>query len=229
MKYCLILDDEPLAVDLLRSYVEKTDELEIAFAGTNAFEAIQYIQKNNVDIVFLDIQMPELTGLQVLKIIGEGYHVIFTTAYTDYAVDGFEYNITDYLLKPISYERFLKAVAKTNAQSNRQSSAAGEVANDFIFIKTDNKMVKVNLRDILFIEGLKDYLRIHTTSEKLITLMTLKSLEQLLPPAKFMRVHKSYIISVNKIDSVERNRIFIGQDVIPVGDTYKDAFQKIIG
>ncbi|CAN5555145.1 LytTR family DNA-binding domain-containing protein [soil metagenome] len=228
MKQCVILDDEPLAVDLLKSYVDRTEGLSIAYAGTNVFEAIQFIQKNNIDIIFLDVQMPELTGLQVLKIIGTHYQVIFTTAYTDYALDGYDFNITDYLLKPITYERFMKAVDKTNKPIEYNSVPETNIANDFIFIKTDSKMVKVNLQDIIFVEGLKDYLSIHTNTEKLITLMTLKSLELLLPDRQFIRVHKSYIIALNKINSIEKSRIFIGNEVIPIGDTYRDNFLKRI-
>jgi two-component system, LytTR family, response regulator len=182
------------------------------------------------------MQMPELTGIQVLKIIGTGYKVIFTTAYTDYALDGYEYNITDYLLKPISFERFTKAIEKINQNNNVSWDTNHGVANqktntaesDFIFIKSDSKMIKINLADILFIEGLKDYLSIQTTSEKLITLQNLKTVEQHLNPQHFMRVHKSYIVALNKIDTIERNRIFIGERVIPVGDTYRDAFLKRI-
>ncbi len=230
---CVILDDEPLAVDLLTTYINDTENLQLAFASTNAFEAIQYIQKNDVDIVFLDMQMPELTGIQVLKIIGTGYKVIFTTAYTDYALDGYEYNITDYLLKPISLERFTKAIEKINQNNNvswdtNHGNHGMRNEDDFIFIKSDSKMIKINLVNILFIEGLKDYLSIQTTTEKLITLQNLKTFEQHLNPQQFMRVHKSYIVSLNKIDTIERNRIFIGEHVIPVGDTYRDAFLKRI-
>jgi two-component system, LytTR family, response regulator len=223
---CVILDDEPLAVELIASYINDTENLQLAFASTNAFEAIQYIQKNEVDIVFLDMQMPELTGMQVLKIIGTGYKVIFTTAYTDYALDGYEYNITDYLLKPISFERFTKAIEKINQNNNANSSWDTNHGNDtkhgtrseddFIFIKSDGKMIKINLTDILFIEGLKDYLSIQTSTEKLITLQNLKTFEQHLNPQQFMRVHKSYIVALNKIDTIERNRIFMGEHVIPI-------------
>jgi two-component system, LytTR family, response regulator len=235
---CVILDDEPLAVELISTYINETDNLQLAFASTNAFEAIQYIQKNDVDIVFLDMQMPELTGIQVLKIIGTGYKVIFTTAYTDYALDGYEYNITDYLLKPISFERFTKAIEKLNQNNITHVSWDTNHGNHgnhgmrsedgFIFIKSDNKMIKINLQEILFIEGLKDYLSIQTTTEKLITLQNLKTFEQYLNPQQFMRVHKSYIVALNKIDTIERNRIFIDVHVIPIGDTYRDAFLKRI-
>ncbi len=230
---CVILDDEPLAVDLLTSYINETDNLQLAFASTNAFEAIQYIQKNDVDIVFLDMQMPELTGIQVLKIIGVGYKVIFTTAYIDYALDGYEFNITDYLLKPISFERFTKAIEKINqnnivSKESKHGNHGIGSNDDFIFIKSDSKMIKINLRNILFIEGLKDYLSIQTDNEKLITLQNLKTFEQYLNQQHFMRVHKSFIVALNKIDTLERNRIFIGEYVVPIGDTYRDAFLKRI-
>jgi two-component system, LytTR family, response regulator len=230
---CVILDDEPLAVDLLSSYINDTESLQLVFAGTNVFDAIQFIQKNEVDIVFLDMQMPELTGIQVLKIIGTGYKVIFTTAYTDYAMDGYEYNITDYLLKPISFERFTKAIEKININglwdtTHGINSNHSKGEDDFIFIKSDSKMIKINLQEILFIEGLKDYLSIQTQTEKLITLQNLKNFEQHLNHQQFMRVHKSYIVALNKIDTIERNRIFIGKHVIPIGDTYRDVFLKRI-
>jgi two-component system, LytTR family, response regulator len=225
---CVILDDEPLAVALLTTYVNDTEGLHLAFATTNAFEAIQYIQKNEVDIIFLDMQMPELMGIQVLKILGSGYKVIFTTAYTDYALDGYEYSIADYLLKPISYDRFTKAIEKIQQQTIATVPKSITAEDDFIFIKSDSKMIKVNLNEILFIEGLKDYLSIQTSSEKLITLQNLKTFEQHLHTQQFMRVHKSYIIALNKIDTIERSRIFIGNHVIPIGDTYRDIFMRRI-
>ena len=228
MMKCVILDDEPLAVELLTKYIADTETLSLAFATTNAYEAIQFIQKNEVDVVFLDMQMPELTGLQVLKIIGPAYKVIFTTAYTDYALDGYEYSITDYLLKPISFERFTKAVEKLTLKMNDTVNHTIKNDNDFIFIKSDSKMIKVNIKDILFVEGLKDYISIQTTAEKLITLQNLKTFEQHLQSQQFMRVHKSYIVALNKIDTIERNRIFIGEHVIPIGDTYRDFFIKRI-
>ncbi len=225
---CVILDDEPLAVALLTSYINDTENLTLALSTTDVFEAIQYIQKNEVDIIFLDMQMPELTGIQVLKIIGTGYKIIFTTAYTDYALDGYEYNIIDYLLKPISFQRFTKAIEKINTPLTSIQNKKNSVDDDFIFIKSDSKMIKINLTDILFVEGLKDYLSIQTNTEKLITLQNLKNVEQYLNPQQFMRVHKSYIVSLSKIDSIERNRIFIGEYVIPIGDTYKEIFLKRI-
>ncbi len=225
---CVILDDEPLAVELLTKYINDTEALTLSFASTNPFEAIQFIQKNEVEVIFLDMQMPELTGLQVLKIIGSGYKVIFTTAYTDYALDGYEYNITDYLLKPISYERFLKSIQKIQTVINAPNAKSIVLEDDFIFIKTDGKMIKINISDIQFIEGLKDYISIQTNTEKLITLQNLKNFEEHLSTQQFMRVHKSYIVALNKIDSIERNRIFIGTHIIPIGDTYREQFLKRI-
>jgi two-component system, LytTR family, response regulator len=224
---CVILDDEPLAIDLLSKYITDTESLSLAFASTNAFEAIQFIQKNEVDLIFLDVQMPELTGIQVLKILGNNYKVILTTAYSDYALESYDYNIADYLLKPISYERFLKSLSKVNG-TNGTTTKTLAMEDDFIFIKTDGKMVKINLTEILFIEGLKDYISIQTTKEKLITLQNLKAVEQQLSAHQFMRVHKSFIIALNKIDTIERNRIFIGSNAIPIGDTYRELFLKRI-
>ena len=226
MLTCVLLDDEPLAIELLSNYISKTETLQLLLATTNVYEAIQYIQKNKVDIVFLDIQMPELNGLQVLKIIGAGYKVIFTTAYTDYALDGYDNAITDYLLKPISYERFTKAIEKIGVVNKPKGALTPMAEMDYIFIKADSKMIKVTLADILYIEGLKDYISIQTKTEKLITLQNLKNFEQFLNPQQFMRVHKSYIVALNKIDTIEKNRLFISNQVIPIGDTYRDVFLK---
>jgi DNA-binding LytR/AlgR family response regulator len=225
---CVILDDEPLAVELLTKYINDTASLSLTFASTNAFDTIQFIQKNEVDIIFLDVQMPELSGIQVLKIIGNQYKVILTTAYTDYALDGYEYNVLDYLLKPIAYERFLKAVNKVTATTTVAVTKTVSAEDDFIFIKSDSKMIKITIPEILFVEGMKDYICIQTHKEKLITLQNLKTLEQHLPVQQFMRVHKSYIVALNKIEVIERNRIFIGNHCIPIGDTYRDNFLKRI-
>lgn len=228
MLKCVVLDDEPLAVELLTTYINDTGQLTLAYATTDPYAAIQYIQTNEVNVVFLDMQMPELTGIQVLKIIGNNYKVIFTTAYTDYALDGYEYSIADYLLKPISFERFTKAIDKIKVRDVTDTLKKNAKDDDFIFVKTDGKMVKINIADILFIEGLKDYISIKTKEEKLITLQNLRSFEEHLNAQQFMRVHKSYIVALNKIDVIERNRIFIGQNIIPIGDTYRDLFLKRI-
>jgi len=229
---CAVIDDEPWAVSLLVDYISKTDFLELAFSSSDAIEALQKIQQQPVDLVFLDIQMPELTGLQFMKINAGRSKVILTTAYSEYALEGYEHNVVDYLLKPISFERFYTAALKAKDLLQHAATAPAvmipQSANDFIFIKTDSKIVNVSLSDILFIEGLKDYIAINTIKEKLITLDSLKTLEESLPGQRFIRVHKSYIISIEKIDSIERNRIFIKDAVIPIGDTYRERFFKAI-
>ena len=231
---CAVIDDEPWAVSLLVDYISKADFLELVFSASNAIEALQKIQQQPVDLVFLDIQMPELTGLQFMKINAGRSKVILTTAYSEYALEGYEHNVVDYLLKPISFERFYTAALKAKDLLQHAASAppviitAQAAANDFIFIKTDSKIVNVSLSDILFIEGLKDYIAINTTKEKLITLDSLKTLEESLPGQRFIRVHKSYIISIEKISSIERNRIFIKDTVVPIGDTYRERFFKAI-
>src|SRR6195952_3684733 len=233
---CLIVDDEPLALHILEDYMSKIPFLQLVKATTNPIEALTLVQEGNVDLVFLDVQMPELTGIQFLKISNGKAKVILTTAYPEYALEGYELDVVDYLLKPIAFDRFFKAVQK--AQGIIQPSAKPIVAveaapqndflSDFIFVKSEHKIQKVYLRDILFIEGLKDYISIFTAAERIITLQNMKKMEDALPGKHFIRVHKSYIVSINKIDSIERSRIFIADKIIPVGDTYRDEFFKIV-
>jgi DNA-binding LytR/AlgR family response regulator len=223
---CIVIDDEPWALALIEDYVNKTPFLELIFSTTRPIEAINFLQENKVDLVFSDIQMKELTGIQLMKIAGEKCRYILTTAYGEYALDGYEHNVLDYLLKPITYERFLKAASKARDYfSTKQAAPANEVKQkDFIFCKTDNRLVRLPLEDILFIEGLRDYISLQTKTEKLIVLENLKNLENELPANLFMRVHKSFIVALNKIEVIERNRIFIGKHIIPIGDTYKSVF-----
>ena len=233
---CAVIDDEPWAIALLTDYIKKTDFLDLVFATTNAIEALQKIQQQPVDLVFLDIQMPELTGIQFMKINGGKSRVILTTAYSEYALDGYEHNVIDYLLKPVSFDRFYTAALKAKAtiaptQVATPAFIPQVVPNntpDFIFVKTDSRIVNVSLSDILYVEGLKDYIAINTTKEKLITLESLKTLEEGLPKQRFLRVHKSYMVAIEKIDSIERSRIFIRDVVIPIGDTYREIFFKAI-
>lgn len=228
---CMAIDDEPLALELLTDYIGKVPFLQLVYTNTNAIEALQYLQQNKVDLLFLDIQMPDLTGLQVMKIIQNNCRVILTTAYSEYALDGYEHNVIDYLLKPISFDRFYTAAEKARAIFIKPADnlvSASPVTPGFIFIKTDSRLVKVKLEDILLVEGMKDYVAIHTEQDKLITLQSMRSMEESLPPQQFIRVHKSFIIAINKIDSIERNRIFIKQEVIPIGETYRDLFFKLI-
>jgi len=233
---CLVVDDEPLALHILEDYISKMPFLELVKVTTNPIEALQLVQQGNIDLVFLDVQMPELTGIQFLRIANGKSKVILTTAYSQYALEGYELDVIDYLLKPIAFDRFFKSVQK--AQTIIQPSSKPEIKveavaqndflSDFIFVKTEHKIQKVYLNDILFIEGLKDYISIFTPAERIITLQNMKKMEDALPEKHFIRVHKSYIVSINKIDSIERSRIFIGDKIIPVGDTYREDFFKIV-
>ncbi len=238
---CLIVDDEPLALHILEDYISKIPFLQLVKATTNPIEALTIVQDKGADLVFLDVQMPELSGIQFLRIANGKAKVILTTAYPQYALEGYELDVIDYLLKPIAFDRFFKAVQKAQTILQPPAAAAAQPApvdngqqprqdflSDFIFVKTEHKIQKVYLNDILFIEGLKDYISIFTPAERIITLQNMKKMEDALPSKYFIRVHKSYIVSVNKIDSIERSRIFIGDKIIPVGDTYREEFFKVI-
>ncbi|MFB2117820.1 LytR/AlgR family response regulator transcription factor [Parapedobacter sp. 2B3] len=234
MVRCIAVDDEPLALDIISDYVAKVPELTLVASTTNAIEALAMVQNGEVDLAFLDVQMPELTGIQFLKIINGKCDVILTTAYPQYALDGYELNVVDYLLKPIAFDRFYRSVQKVLA--NRPQQVAQPVSTslpsdtvDFIFIKTEHKIQRVDLDDILYIEGLKDYISIYTAAERIVTLQNMKKMEDILPSNRFVRVHRSYIVALEKIASIERGRIFIEDKIIPVGDTYRDAFYKYIG
>jgi DNA-binding LytR/AlgR family response regulator len=223
----------------LEDYISKIPFLQLVQATTNPIEALTIVQEKGVDLVFLDVQMPELTGIQFLRIANGKAKVILTTAYPQYALEGYELDVIDYLLKPIAFDRFFKSVQKAQAvlqpaaakpatETSSQQQPQQDFLSDFIFVKTEHKIQKVYLNDILFIEGLKDYISIFTPAERIITLQNMKKMEDALPSKYFIRVHKSYIVSVNKIDSIERSRIFIGDKIIPVGDTYREEFFKII-
>src|ERR1700743_2885970 len=233
---CLVVDDEPLALHILEDYISKMPFLTLVKSTTNPIEALTLVQEGGVDLVFLDVQMPELTGIQFLKIANGRVKVILTTAYSQYALEGYELDVADYLLKPIAFDRFYTAVQKVRERLTpaaavapiKEEPAQPDLLSDFIFVKTEHKIQKVYLNDILFIEGLKDYISIFTPSERIITLQNMKKMEDALPEKYFIRVHKSYIVSLNKIDSIERSRIWIGDKIIPVGDTYREDFFKII-
>jgi two-component system LytT family response regulator len=234
---CLVVDDEPLALQILEDYISKIPFLTLVKATTNAIEALTLVQEGNIDLVFLDVQMPELTGIQFLRIANGKAKVVLTTAYSQYALEGYELDVVDYLLKPIAFDRFFKSAQKAQAiiqPANKQPAEAiqpvqqQDFLSDFIFVKSEHKIQKIHLHQILFIEGLKDYISIFTQSERIITLQNMKKMEEILPEKHFVRVHKSYIVALNKIDSIERGRIFIGDKTIPVGDTYRDDFFKII-
>ena len=216
---CLIIDDEPLPLALLSDYINKTPYLQLAGAYTNPLDALMAAQQQPIDLIFLDIQMPELNGVQFMELINGKCKVIFTTAYPNYALKGYDLDVLDYLLKPISFERFLKAAGKAMPLSQAERA---------LFVKVEHKIIKISLSEIQYIEGLKEYIAIHTLDKKIITLQSMKKMEEVLPPAQFLRTHKSFIVALDKIDSVERNRIFIKKNIIPIGDTYKESFFAVI-
>lgn len=216
---CIIVEDEPLAMKRTQSYVQKTPTLELLGSFENALEALEFLSNNKTDLIFLDIQMDELTGIEFLESTTIESKVIFTTAFEEYALKSYELNVLDYLLKPYTYPRFLKAVNKFTKENE---------ITDYTFIKSGYQLEKVYFNDILFIEGMGDYRGIHTTNKKILTLQTFSELQQLLPISIFKRVHKSYMVSVNKIDSVKRTIIVIGKERIPISSTYKDDFHRFI-
>lgn len=227
---CVILDDEPMAVALLSKYVEKIPSFELIKATTNPFEVLQLIAQTTIDLLFIDIQMPELTGLQMMEMLGNKTKFVITSAYSEYALNGYEHNVVDYLLKPISFDRFYKSVQKIETLFKEIVTEVAvkveEKPEEFLFVKTDGKLVKIRLTNLLLIEGLKDYLYLHLKNEKLIVLDTLKDFESKLPNLDFMRIHKSFIIRLDQIETIERNRIFIQNKIIPIGETYKNKFQE---
>ncbi len=233
----IIVDDEPLALDILEAHIEKIPELELLSRCSNAIEANQALNENEVDLLFLDIQMPQLTGIEFLRSIKNPPMVIFTTAYPEYAVEGFNLEAVDYLLKPISFERFLKATNKVIDRMNAgdgstDPGSASDSADDFFFVKSDKKLVKVFYKDILYIEGLKDYVIIRTETGRVITLQTMKSLEHKLPSSMFMRIHRSYIMNLQKIKALEGNMVELvekGQTKhIPIGKNYRDGLAELV-
>lgn len=231
---CLIIDDKPLAIDILADYTRKTLFLELIATTTNPIEGLSIVRQQQIDLVFLDIQMPELTGLQFMKIAGNQCKVILTTAYSEYALDGFENDVIDYLLKPIAFDRFYRAAEKAMRIIGKSSAGTAhplpqnEPQNEYIFVKTEHRIQKINLRDILFIEGLQNYISINTGTERILSLQPLKKIEETLPQKEFIRVHKSYIVALRHITAIERSRIFVGDAVIPVGDNYREGFYRIV-
>lgn len=243
MLRCIAVDDEAYATRLLASYIQKIPTLELAGTTTNPLEALQWVQEGRADLVFLDIQMPELTGLQFLKICGARCKVILTTAYPEYALDGYEHDVVDYLLKPIAFDRFLRAVQKVQAllpatppvaAAPPMAPALGPVpappVADYLFVKGEskNKYLKLNYTDILYIQGLKNYVSIVVPGQRIITYLTLRDLEAQLPQPPFVRVHKSFIISLDHLRMVEGNTLHVGPASITVGETYRDEFFKLI-
>lgn len=228
---CLVVDDKPLAVDILTDYVSKVSFLHLAGATTNPLDALNRVSEHAVELIFLDIQMPQLTGLQFLRALQGRAHVILTTAYAEYALDGFEHDVIDYLLKPISFDRFYRSAQKAQA---RLRPTAEQSVQPFLFVKTEHRMQRVDLEAIRYIEGLQNYVVIHTSTEKIMARQTILSLENALPTPAFVRVHKSFIVALAHISTIERSRIFISETegvpvVIPIGDAYREAFYNRLG
>src|SRR6478735_342085 len=216
---CVIIDDEPLARKGLREYISDVDFLHLAGEYDNPLKATEMISRVEAQLLFLDIQMPKITGLDFMKTLQRPVPVIFTTAYPQYALDGFDLNALDYLVKPISFERFLKAALKAKEYyeiRNHNEETAAEKKEDYFFIKSDNKLVKIFFDEILFVEALQNYVTIHTTDHKYITYLTFKSVEEYLPTDRFIKTHKSYIVSAAKISSIEGNDIRVGSHHIPI-------------
>lgn len=230
----IIVDDEPLALDVLETYISQLPELELVARCENALEAREVLKEHEVDLMFLDINMPQLTGIDFVKTLSIRPKVIFTTAHPDYAVEGFELDAVDYLMKPISLERFMKAVNKVidMTSDSASSNAAPAKEEDFFFVKADKKLVKVNFDDILYIEGLKDYVIIRQQEGRVITLQTMKSLEAKLPDHLFKRIHRSYIVNIGAIDAVVGNMIELKEKSqvkhIPIGKNYRDELLAVI-
>jgi DNA-binding LytR/AlgR family response regulator len=226
---CIIVDDEPLAREAIQLLVEKTKGLRLLAAFNNASAAAEALGYNNVDLVFLDIQMPGTNGIDFAKTIPAQTLVIFTTAYAEYALDSYEVEAIDYLVKPVRLDRFQKAVNKALAyhallEADNLNNNIEDITNDFFFVKADRKIFKVLFRDILFIEGLKDYVVLYAGEQKIITAMNIKTIHEQLPQNIFVRISKSYIINVQQIDSFDNNTVYIGRHEIPVGSSYRDYF-----
>ena len=230
---CIIVDDEFQAVKLLADYVQKTIGLKLLFKTTSALEALSYLQKNEIDLVFMDVQMPEISGVELMRILkNTDTKVILTTAYTAYAIDGFENDIVDYLLKPITLERFLVAVNKTKIRLGNEKNLINKshvTSLQYIFVKTEYRLQKVSLSSIKYIEGLGDYITLHTTNGKILSLERMKNMDEILPSNNFIRIHKSYIISIAQIDYLEKGRVIINKEYLPIGESYKEKVMLQLG
>jgi len=232
---CLVIDDEPPARDILKKYIAGVDLLQLAGECSNAVETLSFLQNNSVDLLFLDIKMPHILGTSFLRTLKNPPKVIFTTAFRKYAVEGFDLNAVDFLLKPVSFERFLQAVNKVMqmnihvaGNTNTLNESLSDQSHPFLYFRSDRKMVKVFLEDMLFIESLKDYIKVVTTHKVIISKQSISSLEEMLPKDAFVRVHRSYIIAVNKIDSYNTDTIEIGEKEIPIGRLFRHDASKIL-
>ncbi len=230
---CIIVDDEPLAIEIMESYVAKVDQLKLEGTFRNAVSAFTFLQQHAVDLIFLDIQMPKLSGIDFLKTLKNPPKVIFTTAFRDYAIDGFELEVADYLLKPIPFDRFLKAVAKVLHQPVAVPQSASTVRveqnENYVFFKVDKKMIKVKMTDILYIESIKDYVKVRTGEKEIVTQQKISYLEESLPKENFLRIHRSFIVNREKIDAYSATDMEIGKHHVPIGRNYKNDVMKVLG
>jgi len=229
---CIAIDDEPLALKQISSYIDKTPFLETVALCHNAFEAMEYLANNEVDLMFVDINMPDLNGMDFVKSLTQKPQIIFTTAYSEYAIEGFQVDALDYILKPISYNVFLKSANKAKVwfEMNQKQTESVQTTLDSLFVKSEYKMVRIFLSEIKYIESSNEYIQIHLINdEPVTTLIRLKVMEEQLPKDKFMRVHRSFIVNLNRIKVIERNRIVFDHNVyIPVGEQYKESFQAFV-
>lgn len=233
---CLIVEDEPLARNLLVEYVRKVPSLQLIEACASPLAAIEILRNQPIDLLFLDIQMPEITGISLLKILQKKPLVVLTTAYSEYALESYDLDVLDYLLKPITLDRFLKAVDKASQRLALSQPVAApvtskppaEAAQPFVFVKDGTKLVKIRWSDILYVEGLKDYVTIHTRQQRIVTLQRLKSLEAQLPADQFIRIHHSYIVALEGIDAIHKEKVQVGNVFIPISDTYRKTFKEFI-
>ncbi len=228
----IAIDDEPLALQLVAGYIERTPGLKLIGKFDNPLDAADFLSETSADLIFVDIQMPDLSGIEFTRLLEKGPKVIFTTAFEKYALDGYKLEIIDYLLKPFSYEEFLSAVQKAQRliRLEQKTPVKVDANNEFLFLKSDYKIKRINFNDILYIEGLKDYVKVFTsnTAKPVLSLTSLKLLEIKLPGNKFMRVHRSFIVNLEKINTIERSRIVFGKEYIPVSDQYKERFQEFL-
>lgn len=229
---CAIVDDEPLALDLMESYVKKTPFLELCGKYNSAITALNDVKNNNIELLFLDIQMPDLNGMEFAKMLPKNIRIIFTTAFNQYAIEGFKANAIDYLLKPVSYNEFLSAANKALEWFSmaRQNTNTETSERDFIYVKSDYKLRQIKLDDIIYIEGLKDYLKIYVESDSkpILSLISMKSMEERLPSPRFMRVHRSFIVQMSKVQIIDKGQIIFGKNRIPISDSYKNDFYEYL-
>lgn len=229
---CIVVDDEPFALELIQNYVSKTPFLELKGKCSNAFDALEILNSEKIDLIFLDIQMPELSGLELSKTISKETRIIFTTAFSEFALDGFKADALDYLMKPFNFDEFYTAAAKAKEwfELKRNKDSKSAINFDYIFVKSEYKQLKIKLDEVLYFEGLKDYIKIWLVNQPkaILTLMSLKSLEEELPESKFMRIHRSFIVALDKIEEIERNQVVINKQRITVAEQYKNKFQEFI-